>query len=56
MLAGAQYRGDFEKRIKKVLTEISKEEKPIVFIDEIHRFNKNQQDDRKGHENRNSYL
>ena len=36
MLAGAQYRGDFEKRIKKVLTEISKEEKPIVFIDEIH--------------------
>ncbi|MCR5099662.1 MAG: ATP-dependent Clp protease ATP-binding subunit [Lachnospiraceae bacterium] len=36
MLAGAQYRGDFEKRFKKVLTEISKEEKPIVFIDEIH--------------------
>ena len=36
LLAGAQYRGDFEKRIKKVLTEIEKEEKPIVFIDEIH--------------------
>ncbi len=39
MLAGTQYRGDFEKRIKKVLTEISKEEKPIVYIDEIHNLN-----------------
>ena len=36
MLAGTQYRGDFEKRFKKVLTEISKEEKPIIYIDEIH--------------------
>lgn len=36
MLAGTQYRGDFEKRFKKVLTEISKEETPIVYIDEIH--------------------
>lgn len=39
MLAGTQYRGDFEKRIKKVLKEISKEEKPIVYIDEIHNLN-----------------
>ena len=36
MLAGAQYRGEFENRIKKVLSEIEKEEKPIIYIDEIH--------------------
>lgn len=36
MLAGSQYRGDFENRLKKVLTEIDKEEKPIIYIDEIH--------------------
>lgn len=36
MLAGTQYRGDFEKRFKKVLSEIGKEEKPIIYIDEIH--------------------
>lgn len=36
LLAGTKYRGDFEERIKKVLSEISKEEKPIVYIDEIH--------------------
>ena len=36
MLAGTKYRGDFEERIKKVLNEIVKEEKAIVFIDEIH--------------------
>ena len=36
MLAGTQYRGDFEKRFKKVLTEIEKEEMPIIYIDEIH--------------------
>ncbi|MCR4656614.1 MAG: AAA family ATPase [Lachnospiraceae bacterium] len=36
MLAGTQYRGDFEKRLKKVLSDVEKEEKPIIFIDEIH--------------------
>lgn len=36
MLAGTQYRGDFEKRLKQVLASISKEEKPIIYIDEIH--------------------
>ena len=36
MLAGTQYRGDFEKRFKKVLSEIGREEKPIIYIDEIH--------------------
>ena len=36
MLAGTQYRGEFEKRFKKVLGELEKEENPIVFLDEIH--------------------
>jgi len=36
LIAGTKYRGDFEERIKKLLSEISKEEKPIVYIDEIH--------------------
>ena len=36
LLAGTQYRGDFEKRFKKVMDSISCEEKPIVYIDEIH--------------------
>ncbi len=36
MLAGTRYRGDFERRFKKVLSEIGKEEKPIIYIDEIH--------------------
>ncbi len=36
MLAGTQYRGDFEKRFKKVLTDIGREDKPIIYIDEIH--------------------
>ncbi|MDP4177479.1 MAG: ATP-dependent Clp protease ATP-binding subunit ClpA [Bacillota bacterium] len=36
MLAGTKYRGDFEERIKKVLNQISKQEKSIVYIDEIH--------------------
>ncbi len=36
MLAGTQYRGDFEKRFKRVLAEIGKESKPIIYIDEIH--------------------
>lgn len=36
MLAGTQYRGDFEKRLKNVLSGISCEKKPIVYIDEIH--------------------
>ena len=36
LLAGTQYRGDFEKRFKKVMDSIGREEKPIVYIDEIH--------------------
>ncbi len=36
LLAGTQYRGDFEKRLKKVMESIACEKKPIVYIDEIH--------------------
>lgn len=36
LLAGTKYRGDFEERLKKVLNEISKIDKAIVYIDEIH--------------------
>lgn len=36
MLAGTQYRGDFEKRFKKIMKGLEKEDKPIVYIDEIH--------------------
>ncbi|MCR5267543.1 MAG: AAA family ATPase [Lachnospiraceae bacterium] len=36
MLAGTQYRGDFEKKFKSVFEAIVKEERPIVYIDEIH--------------------
>ena len=37
MLAGTQYRGDFEKRIKQVMDGVSGESKNnIIYIDEIH--------------------
>jgi len=36
LLAGTKYRGDFEKRLKSLLTEIKQQEKTILFIDEIH--------------------
>ncbi|MDD0810757.1 ATP-dependent chaperone ClpB [Curvibacter sp. RS43] len=37
LLAGAKYRGDFEERLKTVLSELAKDEgQTIVFIDELH--------------------
>ncbi len=36
VLAGTKYRGDFEDRMKKVLNELLKMDKVILFIDEIH--------------------
>jgi len=36
LLAGTKYRGDFEKRLKAVLKQLSQHESAILFIDEIH--------------------
>lgn len=36
MLAGAKYRGEFEERLKKVLTEAAAAGNIILFIDELH--------------------
>ena len=36
MLAGTQYRGDFEQRLKSVMKSLSAEKKAILYIDEIH--------------------
>jgi len=37
LVAGSAYRGDFEKRLKAVLNEVTTSEEPIIlFIDEIH--------------------
>ena len=37
LLAGAKYRGEFEERLKAVLTELAEDEgQTIVFIDEMH--------------------
>ena len=36
LVAGTKYRGDFEKRLKALLKEISKQTDAILFIDEIH--------------------
>ena len=36
LIAGTKYRGDFEKRLKAVLTDLEKIPHSILFIDEIH--------------------
>jgi ATP-dependent Clp protease ATP-binding subunit ClpA len=36
LLAGTKYRGDFEKRLKGVISQLRKEPGSILFIDEIH--------------------
>ncbi|RUO41035.1 ATP-dependent Clp protease ATP-binding subunit ClpA [Pseudidiomarina aestuarii] len=36
LLAGTKYRGDFEKRFKQLLKEVTEHEHAILFIDEIH--------------------
>ena len=36
LLAGTKFRGDFEERLKAVISALSKQENTILFIDEIH--------------------
>ena len=36
MIAGTQYRGEFEERIKRVMKGVAKQKNAIVYIDEIH--------------------
>ncbi len=36
LVAGTKYRGDFEKRLKSVLSQLRREPGAILFIDEIH--------------------
>ncbi|MHA3092862.1 ATP-dependent Clp protease ATP-binding subunit ClpA [Acinetobacter brisouii] len=36
LVAGTKYRGDFEKRLKQLLTALKKNPNAILFIDEIH--------------------
>jgi ATP-dependent Clp protease ATP-binding subunit ClpA len=36
LLAGTKYRGDFEQRLKGVITELTQTEGAILFVDEIH--------------------
>ena len=36
LLAGTRYRGDFEERLKAVVTELEDHEDAVLFIDEIH--------------------
>ncbi|MDH5546071.1 MAG: ATP-dependent Clp protease ATP-binding subunit ClpA [Gammaproteobacteria bacterium] len=36
LLAGTKYRGDFEKRLKALLSQLKKEKGAVLFIDEIH--------------------
>lgn len=36
MIAGTKYRGEFEERLKKVISELQEQKNTIVFIDELH--------------------
>lgn len=36
LIAGSMFRGEFEARLKEILREIDKDDKTILFIDEVH--------------------
>jgi ATP-dependent Clp protease ATP-binding subunit ClpA len=39
MLAGSKYRGDFEERLKAIITALERKKNCILFIDEAHMMN-----------------
>ena len=39
MVAGSKFRGDFEERLKMVITALEKKKNAILFIDEAHMIN-----------------
>lgn len=36
MIAGTKYRGEFEERLKKVMSELNEQKNVLIFIDELH--------------------
>ena len=36
VIAGTKYRGEFEERMKRIITEVTEDDSVILFIDEIH--------------------
>lgn len=36
MVAGTKYRGEFEDRLKRLINEVERDDKTIIFIDEVH--------------------
>ena len=36
MIAGTKYRGEFEERMKQIISEVTEDPSVILFIDEIH--------------------
>lgn len=36
MIAGTKYRGEFEERLKKVISELENDKNTVVFVDELH--------------------
>lgn len=36
LMVGTQFRGDLEAKVKRILSELEKDENPILYIDEIH--------------------
>jgi len=36
MIAGTKYRGEFEERLKKIISELQQQKNIIIFIDELH--------------------
>ena len=48
LLAGTRYRGDFEERLKAVVTELEAQPNAVLFIDEIHHGHRRRRHQRRG--------